>query len=259
MDWSTRRKFGCLSVVALVILAIVAYFVYVNFFKVTPTCFDGKQNQNETGIDCGGICAMVCPMDAKKIVTDWTRVFPIANGVYSAVAYVENQNVDSGTEQVNYEFRVYDANNILAADPIDGTTFVGPNDKTAIYESPIQTGNRIPASAFFTFTSAPVWTKTDPKYQIPQIIGSQTNLTNIDTAPKLSAVIRNTSLFDYKNIQVVAVLYDASGNAVNASSTFIPSLAQQAIQKVYFTWPQKFTEPIAKIEIIPRLDPFIQK
>lgn len=27
----------------------------------TATCFDGIQNQNETGIDCGGVCPAVCP------------------------------------------------------------------------------------------------------------------------------------------------------------------------------------------------------
>ena len=259
MDYSTRKKLGCMSVVAAVIFLIAGYFFYETFIKVIPTCSDGKQNQDERGIDCGGICTTVCPMDAKTIVPLWSRIFHVAGDVYSAVAYVENQNVTAGVQKVSYEFRAYDAQNLLVADPIDGITFIGPNDKTAIFETPIKTGNRIPKSVFFTFTSVPVFTTTDPKYQVPQLSSANTKLTNVDTAPKLSADIKNDTLFDYANIPVVALLYDADDNLISASQTLIDSIPQQSSQAVYFTWPAKFDKPVARIEIIPRLNPFIQK
>lgn len=260
MDYSTRKKLGCMSVVVVIIFLIAGYFFYETFIKVTPTCFDGKQNQDEQGIDCGGsICSKLCPFQAKTVVPLWSRVFHVAGDVYSAVAYIENQNVTAGVTQVDYEFRVYDSQNLLASDPIDGTTFIGPNDKTAIFETPIKTGNRVPTSVFFTFTSTPVFTTTDPKYQVPQLSSANTKLTSIDTAPKLSADIVNNTLFDYVNIPVVVLLYDADGNLISGSQTQIDSIAQQSTQKVYFTWPAKFDKPVARIEIIPRVNPYIQK
>jgi hypothetical protein len=259
MDWSTRKKMGCIGIIVAIVLVIGGYFVYKTFFDVKPTCFDGKQNQNERCVDGGGICSRVCPMDAKTIVPRWSRVFPVANGVWSAVAYVENQNVTAGVQKINYEFRVYDSENILAGEPIVGSTFVGPNERTAIYESPIKTGNRTPSAVFFKFTTAPEWTTTDKKFTIPQLGSANTSLTNVETAPKLSADIINNTLFDYKDVEVVAILYGDDGNAINASKTFIESIPQQTTQKVYFTWPQKFTKPVTRIEIIPRLNPFIQK
>ncbi len=30
--------------------------------SICPTCSDGVQNQDETGVDCGGVCAAVCPI-----------------------------------------------------------------------------------------------------------------------------------------------------------------------------------------------------
>ncbi len=259
MDWSTRKRLGCISVVVVIIAILVGYFVYEHFIKHVPTCFDGIQNQNERGIDCGGICSLVCPMDARTVVTDWARVFHTAGSVYSMAAYVENQNPDAGVKQVNYEFRVYDDQNILAGDPVTGTTFIGPNDKTAIFESPVNTGNRVPKSVFFQFTETPLFYKTDPKYQLPQLSTTNVVLTDESTAPKVSADVVNSTLYNYKNIPVVAILYDADNNAINASQTYISEIPQQTTQKVYFTWPASFDEKVTRIEIIPRLDPFTQQ
>ncbi len=249
---------GCFSIIGALLLAIIGYIIYVNFLKVEPTCFDGKQNQDERGIDCGGICALVCPMDTRSIVPLWSRVFEITPGVYSAVTYLENQNTTSGVEAVSYELRTYDANNILTSEPITGTMFIGPNDRTAIFESPIITGNRIPKEAFFTLTSIPQWKKTDPKFQVPQLGSRAIVLTDETTSPKLSAEIVNNTLHDYRSIPVVAVLYNSQGNAIHASQTFVESINQQSSVPVFFTWPKPFNEPVARIEIIPRINPFVQ-
>jgi hypothetical protein len=259
MDYSTRRKIGCMTVLGIILVAMFGYFVYKNFFDKAPTCHDGIQNQGELGIDCGGPCSTLCSFQSRTPVVLWSRVFQTANGVSSVVAYVENQNPTAGVEQISYEFRVYDANNILAADPIDGTTFLGPNERTAIFESPLVTGNRVPATAFFQFTTTPTFVKTDPRFQTPQLTSADVNLTGATTSPKLSAEIVNSTLYDYANVPVVAILYDKDGNAINASQTFIPSIPQQTNQRVYFTWPKPFAEPVTKIEIIPRVNPFQAK
>lgn len=259
MDWSTRKKMGCFGMIAMVVLLIMSYFIYVTFIRVTPTCFDNKQNQNERGVDCGGVCQLVCPMDAKTIVPLWSRAFEVTQGVYNVVAYIENQNVSAGTEKINYEIRVYDEQNILASEPITGSTFVGPNDKTALFESPIQTGNRVIKNVFFKFTTSPAWKTVDERFQKPQLVAANTILSDLDSAPKLSADIINNTLFDYKNIPVVVLLYGADGNVVQASKTQLDFIAQQSTEKVFFTWPQKFKAPIVRTEIIARVNPFESK
>lgn len=258
MDWSTRKKMGCFGLMGIVVAVILGYFVYIFFIKTTPTCFDRVQNQNERGIDCGGVCTLVCTADAKTIVPIWSRVFNTTGDVHSVVAYVENQNVTAGVKKINYEFRIYDDQNILAGEPIEGTTFIGPNDKTAIYASPIKTGNRIPKNVFFKFTTAPEWITTAQRYTTPQLNTANAVLSDDKTAPKVTADVVNNTLYDYKDIQVVVILYGADGNAVNASQTVIDTLPEQTTQKVYFTWPKPFAVPITRIEIIPRLNPFIQ-
>lgn len=259
MDWSTRKKIGCLGIMAFVILLISGYLIYTFFIKKTPTCFDHVQNQDERGVDCGGVCQLVCTADAKTIVPVWSRVFHTTGDVYSVVAYLENQNKTAGVKKISYEFRIYDDKNILAGEPITGTTFIGPYDKTALFASPIKTGNRIPTRAFFSFTSQPEWFTTDARYQTPQLRTAKIQLTDETTTPKLSADIVNPTIYPYKNIEVIALVYDEKGNALNASKTMIESLPQQSSETVYFTWPEPFQSKVARIEIIPRLNPFIQK
>ncbi len=259
MDYSTRKRMGCIGIVVAVVAVIAGYFIYKTFLDTEPTCFDNKQNQDERCVDGGGVCSRVCAMDAKTIVPRWWRVFHTAGDVWSVLAYIENQNPTAGVQKINYEFRVYDSDNILAGEPITGSTFIGPNERTAIFESPVKTGNRIPTSVFFKFTSVPDWITTDKKYTIPQLGSANSDLTNVDKAPKLSADVVNNTLFDYKDVQVVAILYGDDGNAINASSTFVEFIPQQSVQKVYFTWPEKFDKPVTKIEIISRLNPFVQK
>jgi len=258
MDWSTKRKFGCFSIIGIIVLALLGLFVYNNFINIPETCSDGILNQNERCVDGGGVCARVCPMDAKTIVPLWYRAFPVTGDVWSVLAYVENQNITAGVQKIDYEFRVYDSDNILAGEPITGSTFIGPNERTAIFESPVNTGNRTPTTVFFKFTSAPDWTTTDPRYQNPQLTARNVLWNDIKTAPKLSADLVNTTLFDYKNVEVIVILYDGDGNAVNTSKTFVDEIVQQSNQKIYFTWPKPFDREVRRIEIISRINPFIQ-
>jgi hypothetical protein len=55
-------KYGKELFVAIIAVALVAgsVFLHIYFTTTCGTCFDGIQNQDETGIDCGGICRP-CP------------------------------------------------------------------------------------------------------------------------------------------------------------------------------------------------------
>ena len=53
-------------------------------------------NQNEQGIDCGGVCQLVCSANIKPLIPLWTRPVKISGDVYSVVSYIENQNIGNG-------------------------------------------------------------------------------------------------------------------------------------------------------------------
>lgn len=258
MDWATRRKTTIIGVFTIIVVVIISIFVYNNFLKNEATCFDKKQNQNERGIDCGGVCSLMCVADIKPILPLWVRPIKIVGDVYSVVAYIENQNQGSGVESVSYEIRLYDDKNLLATNPIVGTTFLEPNDRTAIFETGIKVNERIPKTAFITFSQPLVFTKVSEKYDRQNLIVENDLFEDLNTTPKLSANIRNTTFSTFYNIPVVVIIYDINGNAIATSQTIIDQIGSEETVPIYFTWPEPLSGVPVRREIIPRINPFIQ-
>lgn len=258
MTWTQRRKMAYTLAMIAVVGSVLGFFLYKNF-KHEPTCFDSRKNGDEQGIDCGGKCKRICEGVSRNIVVLWARPFEVAPGVYNVVAYLENQNTSAGIQNVQYEFKLYDKDNVLVAEPFRGTTFIGPNQRSAIFASGIQTGNRVPETVFFHFLEQPQWDTVDQLFATSLLAPRDQAYQDLGTSGKITANLRNTSFYDLVNIPVVVIAYDAVGNAFAASQTFIDRIGQGTSVPVVFTWLEPFKQAPARIEIIPRVNPFIQQ
>ena len=67
----------------------------------------------------------------------------------------------------------------------------------------------------------------------------------------MSAKIKNDSLFTIPEVGVVVLLYDAKGNAISTSRTFIDLLGPEEIKEIDFTWREPIKEEVVAKEIIP--------
>ena len=102
------------GVAYLVVVAIIAIFVYYRFFYVAPSCFDRIQNEGETGVDCGGPCANACiPTNIQAIVAGNVYAFASTPGHYTFLAEMENHNEGFASPAFNYSFDLYDASGTL--------------------------------------------------------------------------------------------------------------------------------------------------
>lgn len=255
MTWAGKRQLaivGSLFVIGVIILAVII----VPKLNKPATCFDTKQNGDEHGVDCGGECLKFCPFEVSDVKVRWTRSFPITEDVWSAVAYIENQNVNAGAYNVKYEFRFYDADHKFIT-VREGETFIGPNSNSAIYESAIKVSNRIPKYTQFKFLENPAWIVTDRRIGDLGIFSKNEVLADLDTNPKFKATIYNQSqVYGIDNIDVIAILYDAEDNAIAVAKTYVEGLAPTVASDVYFTWPQVFDSVVARKEIVTRYNPF---
>ncbi len=256
--WAQKKQFTYLSVLSLLIIVILSVPIYYYFIKHQDTCFDGIKNQNEEGIDCGGICTKVCTDSSQAPLVHWQRFFKVTDGVYSAATEVENPNINVYAESIPYRFRFYDDNGVMIAERT-GSTFMLPNTIFPIFESGIQTGQRIPVRVSFEFlNNTPDWQKKP--YQLPHLViidqtqASSTSVTASSSA-KIEATIQNETDFAANNIEVVALVYDANNNAIAASHTIVDQIDARSSTKVTFTWPTAFSSPVAKIEIVPKVLP----
>jgi hypothetical protein len=80
-SWASRRRRlyfeGALGTFTLIVVAIW----FLNLER--PTCFDGRNNQDELGVDCGGSCAIFCPAQVLGPVVRWSRMFEVTTGLYN--------------------------------------------------------------------------------------------------------------------------------------------------------------------------------
>lgn len=250
--WATKRQMAYLSVVVLILFVLVGLPFYL-LTREAPTCSDGLHNGDEAGVDCGGSCALLCPFEVPKPVIRFARSFKVADGVYNAVALVENTALDIGTDSISYSFKLYDSRNVLIAER-SGTTFLPPKRLVPIFEGGIQTGERIPARTFFEFTGTPSFRRTEVG-EGAMVVVRNTSLRNEALAPRLEATIANDSVRTVKNIEVVAILYDSSDNAIAASKTVIDAIGKDSTAKAMFTWPGTFSSSVTRVEVIPRVRP----
>ena len=245
ISWAARKQLTYFFVLILIALAIGFYV----FIKVTsPTCFDGKQNQNEDGVDCGGSCSEKCLGIIKDLVVVWSRPISVEDGVYDAVALVDNPNIFLGVYSVNYTFRVYDENNVLIAIS-PGQTFIAPGERFALFASKIDVGHTVPARAFLEFDKNINWQKIETGNA--KILVTNKEFTNGEY-PHMNIVIGNKSLSPAKNISAVAVLYDRDKNIIGASSTSLDSILGENSISVVFTWPKPFKEEPDSTEVFLR-------
>lgn len=250
--WASARKlFYTLSVIVFFMLIVAG--IYFSRYYRAPTCTDGKQNQNEEGIDCGGSCAVVCTASVADPIILWSRTFPVTHGLYNAVAYIENPNANLGVKSVAYRFKLYDEENILVAERV-GKAFIAPNERFAIFESRINTGERVPKRAFFEFIKFSDWTKLDK--EMPKIFVRGEKFSNTAVSSRVDATLQNGTIVDISDINVVAIVYDKNDNAVAVSATQVDKLKADSSYTVAFTWDVPFQSSPSRVEVIPRVDLF---
>ena len=233
MSWGLRRKLLYSAVGGGLFFVVVAW-VGLQFLSHPATCADGIQNGSETGVDCGGSCAMLCANAAQKPIVMWARAFQTSSNTVTAAAYLQNTNMGNyaGAYGVRYAFRLYDADNLLIVER-DGVIDIPPQNTVPVVEPNVVVGQRHVAHVFFDFSSEPSWTKI-PVAALPTL-----RLSNQQLPPdglQLSATIQNAGLYGVQNLTVAAVLFDTNGEAVAASKSLMPSVPAGSAQAVTFTW-----------------------
>jgi Mg-chelatase subunit ChlD len=217
------------------VMALV--YVYITEFYTPPTCFDGRQNNDELGVDCGGGCVRICAFTVAEPTVRWARSFAVTDGQYNAVAYVENSNREAATPALRYTFSLYDEQGLITER--SGETILPPNNVYPIFEGRIQTGNRVPTRTFIELEPAELWQPATAGREQFSVLDRA--LRGADGKPRLTAMVRNTDLEEVREVEVVATILDAEGNALNASRTFVENFAPRSDTEVVFTW----LEPIA--------------
>lgn len=245
MRWAAQRQllYAGSFVVAIALACVGVWFF---FFYDAPTCSDTLLNQNESGVDCGGVCATLC--EAPRISALWSRAVPVAKGVYHLAALIRNPESEAGTKNLPYAFQVFDDKNILIAER-RGVMSINPGETVPLFEANIITGERIPARTFVTFGEA-VWARMARTEDSVRIISRELD----QNALTLTARLENTTALPVRRITVTAFLYDADEVLVAASQTTIQSIPARGGQDIVYTWQEPFVREVVRSDIVARVE-----
>ncbi|TSC83650.1 MAG: Uncharacterized protein G01um101417_461 [Parcubacteria group bacterium Gr01-1014_17] len=244
LSWARKRQLAYGGIVALFFVLVIG----APFFARTirgPSCIDGRQNGSETGADCGGACALLCPNTAAEPRTIWQRVFPEGGGIASAVLYAENPNKNAGAFDAPYQVKVYDSAGILVAEK-RVTALIPSNGTFAVFAPNLFVGERVPVRASFERTALISWHRNVLPLDAVRVERLQFSLI---PQPRVQAEIA-TTLKNPVNATAIAILYDEDGNAVGASQTIAEQVRAGANTPISFVWRAPFARTPVRAEVL---------
>ncbi len=247
--WALKRQFSIITGLAIIIILALATVAYIYWPR--PSCLDGKKNQGELGIDCGGPCSLACTKQISPLKVLWVRLTELKPGRYDVAALVENANAEYGVKNFNYIVRLKDKEGILLTAK-DGATYVNPNERFLLFAGNISAGERRATKGFIDIDQDTLlWEKLPTEK--PRILIGTKKFSNTPAA-RLTVEVTNASLSDLQEAVFSVVLSDREKNVLAVSSTLVEEFLRGETRNLTFTWPQAMTQDPAYIDIYPRLD-----
>ncbi len=211
-------------------------------------------NGDETGIDCGGSCALICPAESLPLLSQGDpKIIEVVPDVYEVVALFKNPNISAEVKRARYVVNIY-GSQPEPIKTIESETFIPKNGQFVVFEGPFNIDNAEPQRVSVQWRAETlIWEKTEESEQKPSV--RDVVLSGEDTSPRVDALLVNDSLSKQNNIEAVALVYDADSNIIAASKTFVDELLPDQTAPIVFSWPLPFSTEASKVEILSRLLP----
>lgn len=238
--------------ISLIFLVIFTATGFVLYYAISPepTCNDGKKNQAEKNIDCGGQCSPCKDIvETQEIAVREVTVVFGGNGTYDAVAKISNPNDIVGASSFKYVFKLKDSiGNVVATK--EGSSFILPADSRYVAELGFQVdGNVIPETADFVISEVK-WEKLDDIGK-PQIGIYSKNYGKVPTGEgsEVDGIIRNESGYDLNKISIVIILRSEKGSIVGVNRTEKNSVRIREERDFRLNWPYQLSSNVQNIEV----------
>jgi len=231
----------------------IGFFVIKGAIPVS-SCFDTRQNQDETGIDCGGSCISCELKYPKPMRVFWARAVPVRENSYDVAAEIENQNEFLSSVNVEYEFTLYDQFGPVTKRT--GKTFLYAQERTLVIEPNIET-TRSANRAEFRIIHVD-W--QDKRNLAPTIIAERRNYSVVKDHDKkqseVDVTLFNKSAFDFAKMEVQIAVLDKEGNLLGVNKIMAENFLSQSRQVIKSVWPQEFGGEVGVINVQSRVNIF---
>ncbi|MBI4094241.1 MAG: hypothetical protein HY436_00345 [Candidatus Liptonbacteria bacterium] len=205
------------------VFALLGFALFA-LVRSAPSCFDGKKNQEEVGVDCGAPCALSCAArEAKPIQLSGTpRLFRAGSGRSTLIIGVQNPNPELAAPEFSYRIDLYgEAGTLLRS--LVGRSFLYAGEFKYLFFSDVSFAPGEVARVAF-IPEVPEWSPADA-FPRPRVTLQNREETSTEEGIRISGVIANGDSVAVARVQIVAVFFGKFGQMVGASATEMDGLA----------------------------------
>jgi len=245
MKMTRNSKRALIICIYFLIFGVIGSLLYY-LISPGPTCSDGKKNQGETGIDCGGPCAP-CEkeINAEDLVVEEQYFVYGDNDRFDVMAKIKNPNNQYGAGKIKYRFDLTDQSGAVLATQ-DGENFILPGETKYIIDVNLASSVK-PYTVKFSVTDVEWEEFLD--YEEPKL--SIYNKDYWEDADKntVFGLLRNESYFDFNFIEIDIVLRGGNGKPLALGKYEMRTVKTQEERDFKVFWPYKFSGEVKDVEI----------
>jgi hypothetical protein len=250
-----KNKKAFYIVLMLAILILVAIF-FIGRGPNNDNCYNQIKDEQEEGVDCGGICATDCEK-LNKIEELWVKRIQTGNGKDHFLALIRNPNSLYGLSNFDYEFIGFNKNGEQIASR-KNKDFILPSQTKYLYELNIDKNDEIDKIELKISNES--WQKFSI-YKDPTllVINKLLQDTNNDSRfnLELSGRLVNDSVYNLRSIDVIAILFDNRDFPVELGSTYLGNIQSRERRDFKILWQSNLkSKDIGRIDVYPRINIF---
>jgi hypothetical protein len=251
------KKMIIMSIPIGIIVLVIALIVVFNL--PNATCTDGKQNGNETGIDCGGSCVVCAVKNAKNLeVIIQPTALEVGTNFIAIAAKIRNSNTGYGVK-FNYQINFLDSFGQIK-NTIKDKSFIYPSSAKFLIIPKLEMKKTDFARMEFIFdqNSFEWFASNKTSKDLFSVYDVQAQFLEDAKNPgymKVTGKINNKMSNSFPLIDLTILVYSKTGELLNAVETELNNLLGNSTQQLEYTWMTSFPNiqqsNLNKIEIYP--------
>ena len=201
---------------------------YYLFLRPEPSCFDGRQNQDERGLDCGGRCLKVCvPETAVLRVRGAVDILPLATASgtvrVSLLGEVENPEREFAAKNFLYTFDLFDAEGRTLASFSDTAYMYASEIRYLVLPNRVVPGGVLPHSGRLTISGIE-WTP-EARMPRPKIAVNVQSAADEGATFVARGIITNQDSLPFRHVELLGLFYSTEGELLGVSEAELETLA----------------------------------
>jgi len=202
-------------------ILLLAAFPFWLMSRPAPTCEDGKLNQNEEEIDCGGPCVS-CEIKKLKPIAASAQVIPL-RGTTNVVVFFSNPNIFYGAKDFKYSLSFSGSGTTTS---LDYRGFIYPAEQN---RAVVQANLSLPAGLEVDTVQVSI---TDPDWRsVGEFSLPETQLREVavgvlekEKVATISAILVNGNPFSITRADVSIIFYDESEIVIGLTRTTLQDI-----------------------------------